>query len=86
MCEEFENERKKEQKHFDLPELGFETQLFINFPAHDLNKFSCEVRSPRSNQNKLLKEIGLYMVSCPTRKKKSSTVSNVHKRKYAEHN
>ena len=42
MCEEFENEKKKEQKDFDLPERGF------------------EVRSPRSNQNKLLKEIGLY--------------------------
>ena len=27
-------------------------------------EFSCEVRSPRSNQNKLLKEIGLYLFTC----------------------
>ena len=37
MCEEFENEKKKEQKNFDLPERGFEPQIFSNFPAHDLN-------------------------------------------------
>ena len=33
---EFENEKKKEQKKFDLPERGFEPQIFCNFPAHDL--------------------------------------------------
>ena len=32
---EFENEKKKGQKSFDLP--GFEPQIFSNFPAHDLN-------------------------------------------------
>ena len=37
MCEEFENEKKKEQKSFDLPERGFEPQIFSNFPLHDLN-------------------------------------------------
>ncbi len=37
MCEEFENEKKKEQHFFDLPERGFEPQIFSNFPAHDLN-------------------------------------------------
>ena len=36
-CKEFENEKKKEQKFFDLPEWGFEPQIFSNFPAHDLN-------------------------------------------------
>ena len=34
---EFENERKKGQKKFDLAEQGFEPQNFSNFPAHDLN-------------------------------------------------
>ena len=34
---EFENEKKKGQKKFDLPELGFEPQIFSNFPTHDLN-------------------------------------------------
>ena len=28
--------RKKEQKSFDLPEQGFEPQIFSNFSAHDL--------------------------------------------------
>ena len=37
LCEEFENEKKKGQNFFDLPEQGFETQIFCNFPAHDLN-------------------------------------------------
>ena len=27
--------RKKGQKIFDLPERGFEPQIFSNFPAHD---------------------------------------------------
>ena len=34
---EFENEKKKGQNFFDLPERGFEPQIFRNFPAHDLN-------------------------------------------------
>jgi hypothetical protein len=34
---EFENEKKKGQQNFDLPELGFEPQIFSRFPAHDLN-------------------------------------------------
>ena len=34
---EFENEKKKEQKRFDLPERGFEPQIFRNFPNHNLN-------------------------------------------------
>ena len=37
LCEEFENEKKKEQKNVDLPEQGFEPQIFSNFPANDLN-------------------------------------------------
>jgi hypothetical protein len=37
LFEEFENEKKKEQKYFDLPERGIEPQIFSNFPAHDLN-------------------------------------------------
>ena len=43
-------------------------KFFLTFQSGDLNprfshswfEFSCEVRSPRSNRNKLLKEIGLY--------------------------
>ena len=57
MCKEFENEKKKRKNFFDHPERGFEPQIFSNFPA----EFSWKVRSPRSNQNKLLKEIGLYL-------------------------
>ena len=34
---EFENEKNKGQKNFDLPERGLEPQIFSNFPAHDLN-------------------------------------------------
>ena len=34
---EFENEKKKGQNFFDLPEPGFEPRIFGNFPAHDLN-------------------------------------------------
>ena len=37
LCEEFENEKKKEQKKIDILERGFEPQIFRNFPAHDLN-------------------------------------------------
>ena len=37
LFEEFGNKKKKEQKFFDLPELGFEPQIFSNFPAHNLN-------------------------------------------------
>ena len=29
--------KKKIQKNVDLPERGFEPQVFNNFPAHDLN-------------------------------------------------
>ena len=34
-----ENLKKREKKDnfFDLPEQGFEPQVFSNFPAHDLN-------------------------------------------------
>ena len=35
-CEELKM-TKKEQFFFDLPERGFEPQIFSNFPAHDLN-------------------------------------------------
>ena len=56
---EFENEKKKGQHFFDLHERGFEPQIFSSFPAHDF-EFSWKVRETRSNQNKLLKDIGLY--------------------------
>ena len=36
---EFKNEKKKRTKYFDLPEWGFEPQIFSNFPVHDLNFF-----------------------------------------------
>ena len=31
------NEQKKDKTFFDLPEWGFELQIFSNFTAHDLN-------------------------------------------------
>jgi hypothetical protein len=31
LCEEFENEKKKEQKKSDIPERVFEPQIFGNF-------------------------------------------------------
>ena len=34
---EFENEKKKGKKIFDLPERGFEPQIFSNCCAIDLN-------------------------------------------------
>ena len=34
---EYENEKKKGQKFFDLPERGFEPYFFSNFPTQDLN-------------------------------------------------
>ena len=37
LCEKFENEKKKEQIFFDLPQRGFEPQIFSDFPLHDLN-------------------------------------------------
>ena len=45
LCGEFENEKKKRTKMFDLLEQGFELQIFSNFPAHDL-------RVTRSNLGK----------------------------------
>ena len=48
--------KRKRTKNIDLREPGFEPQIFSNFPANDLN-----LRKARSNQNKLLKEIGLYI-------------------------
>jgi hypothetical protein len=35
--ENLKMKRKKGQHFFDLPEQGFEPQIFGNFPAHDLN-------------------------------------------------
>ena len=35
--ENLKMKRKKDKKNFDLPERGFEPQIFSNFPAHDLN-------------------------------------------------
>ena len=58
MCEEFENEKKKRTKNFDLPERGFEPQIFSNFPAHD--EFSWEVRKMRSNVGTEVKISRLY--------------------------
>ena len=34
---EFESEKRKRQKNFDLPEREFEPQIFSNSPVHDLN-------------------------------------------------
>ena len=35
--ENLKMKKKKGQIFFDLPERGFEPQIFSNFPAHDLN-------------------------------------------------
>ena len=35
--EEIENEKKREQKKFDLLEGGFEPNIFNNISAHDLD-------------------------------------------------
>ena len=35
--ENLKMKRKKDKKKFDLPERGFEPQIFSNFPDHDLN-------------------------------------------------
>jgi hypothetical protein len=50
LCEEFENEKKREQHFFDLPERGFEPQIFSNFPAHDLNFMESEGVEMKSKQ------------------------------------
>ena len=50
MCEEFENEKNKEQKNFDDPERGFKPQIFSNFPAHDLNFHESEEPEIKSKQ------------------------------------
>ena len=49
MCEEFENEKKKEQDFFDLLERGFEPQIFSNLPAHDLN-FLRKIKSKQASK------------------------------------
>ena len=50
MCEVFENENKTEQTNFDLPERGFEPQIFSNFPVHDLNFHGDEEPEIKSKQ------------------------------------
>ena len=50
MCEEFENEQKKDKIFFDLLERGFEPQIFSNFPAHDLDFMEGEDDEIKSKQ------------------------------------
>ena len=38
----FENEKKKGQNLFDLPQRGLEPHIFSNFPAHNLNSIKGE--------------------------------------------
>ena len=46
---EYENEQKKRDKiFFDLPEQGFELQIFRIFTDHDLN-FHDEIKSRRGS-------------------------------------
>ena len=48
-----ENLKMKEKKaklFFDLPERGFELQIFSNFPAHDLNFHGREGDEIKSKQ------------------------------------
>ena len=42
--------RKRTKKIFDFPERGFEPQIFINFPAHDLNFHEREGDEIKSKQ------------------------------------
>ena len=53
---------RKKDKKFDLPQRGFEPQIFSNFLAHEF-EFSWKVT--RSNQNKLLE----LDVTCHTQSK-----------------
>ena len=39
---------RKDKKNFDLPKRGFETQIFSNFPAHDLN--GDEIKSKQASK------------------------------------
>ena len=41
--------RKKNKFFFDLPEQGFEPQIFTNFPAHDLN-FHGKIKSKQASK------------------------------------
>ena len=45
LCEELENGKKKEQQNFDLPEWGFEPQIFSNFPAQHLNLHGDQIKT-----------------------------------------
>ena len=42
--------RKRTKKIFDLPERGFEPQIFSNFPVHDLNFHGREGDEIKSKQ------------------------------------
>ena len=53
---EFEKKKKKGKKNFDLPERGFESQIFRNFPTLDLN-----FKVIRTNLLSLLKSFRLYL-------------------------
>ena len=47
---------RKRTIFFDLPELGFESQIFSNFPAHDLNfhrKEGDEIKSKQASKRDL---------------------------------
>ena len=39
---EFEKEKEKNKSFFDLPEQGFEPQIFSNFPAHGVHAWLCD--------------------------------------------
>ena len=66
--------------------------IFLTFRSGDLNPrfsvifppmiFSCEVRSLRLNQNKLLKEIGLYLVPLPPQNSEFQKKIELNKIKY----
>ena len=45
LCEEFENEKRIMTIFFDLPERGFEPQIFSNFLAHDLKGEGDKIKS-----------------------------------------
>ena len=56
--------RKKEKKCFDLPERGFEPQIFSNFPAHDLNFMESEEPEIKSKQASKRDRTLVTLISC----------------------
>ena len=46
----WKRKEKKTKKNFDLPEQGFEPQIFSNFPGHDLNFHGAQIKSKQASK------------------------------------